>query len=73
MIIALFGITCVENPDRDYEAELKDIRYFISRDKKAFDRIEQKYFIDGKAADVAAIEIIETIIKPFCMTNEVEV
>ena len=63
----------IENPKRDNKAELKDIRYFISRYKKAFDRIEQKHFIDGKTADVAANEIIETIIKPYCAANGIEV
>ena len=62
----------IENPERDYKAELKDIRYFISRYKRAFDRIEHKYFIDGKAANVATNEIIETIIKPYYAANMIK-
>ena len=63
----------IKNPERDYKAELKDIRYFISRYKKAFDRIEHKYDIAGNTADAAANEIIETIIKPYCVANGIEV
>ena len=54
----------IENPVRDFKTDIKDVKYFISRYKKAFERIENKYAIAGKSADVAAIDIIETIIKP---------
>jgi hypothetical protein len=39
------------------------VNRFCARYKKAFERIEQKYYINGKAPSVAAHEIIETIIK----------
>jgi shikimate kinase len=55
----------IENLEIDLKENIKDARYFISRYKKAFERIEYKYDIAGKIADVAAIEIIETIIRPY--------
>ena len=63
----------IEDLERDLKTDIKDIRYFISRYKKAFERIEYKHDIAGKTADVAAIEIIETIIKPFCTANVFDV
>ena len=54
----------IENCEHDLKTDIKDVKYFISRYKKAFERIEHKYDIAGKTADVAAIDIIETIIKP---------
>jgi len=50
---------------RDRKTDIRDARFFISRYKKAFERIEHKYDIDGKTAYAAACEIIETIIKPY--------
>ena len=63
----------IENPERDRKTEISDIKYFICRYKKAYERIEHKYDIAGKAAITAAREIIETIIKPYCMANGREV
>ena len=63
----------LENPERNFKEELKDIRHFITRYKRAFERIENKYDIAGKSADIAAIEIVETIIKPYCSANGIEV
>ena len=54
----------IENPKHNRKAEISDIKYFISRYKNAFSRIEHKYDIAGKTAIEAADEIIETIIKP---------
>ena len=52
----------IENPDRNIKAEIKDTKYFISKYKRAFSNIENKYCINGKSAEEAAKEIIETII-----------
>jgi shikimate kinase len=54
----------IENHNRDRNEDIKDIRYFMSRYKKAFERIESSYDIDGKSPGAAAREIIETIIMP---------
>jgi shikimate kinase len=59
----------LENSKRDRKTDIRDIKYFITRYKKAFERIKYKYDIAGKEASVAAHEIIETIIKPYGMTN----
>jgi len=61
------------NFKRDRKDDIRDIKYFISHYKKAFERIEHKYDIAGKDASTAACEIIETIINPYCMANNVEV
>jgi len=63
----------IEDPERDWKEEIRDIKYFISRYKKAFERIEHKYDVDGKTADVAAHEIVETIIRPYGVENELKV
>jgi len=62
----------IENLERGLKTDIKDVRYFISRYKKAFERIEHKYNIAGKTANVAAIEIIDTVIKPYCTTHGIE-
>ena len=62
----------IENAERDIKTNIKDTRYFISRYKKAFERVEHKHDIAGKTANAAAIEIIETIIKPYCTTHGIE-
>ena len=54
----------VERKNIDMKEDIKDIKYFISRYKKAFDRIELKYDINGKSAEESAHEIIEAMIKP---------
>ena len=54
----------IENPVRNRKEELSDIKYFISRYKNAFGRIEHHYKIAGKAAVDAANDIINTIIAP---------
>jgi shikimate kinase len=54
----------IENQTRDIKADIRDIRYFISRYKKAFERVETKFNVAGKSADVASLEIIKLIINP---------
>ena len=63
----------IENSNRNVKEDIKDARYFISRYKRAFERIEHKYNIAGKTADATAIEIIETIIQPYAKAHGVEV
>ena len=63
----------IENPVRDVKTDIRDIKYFISRYKKAFDRIEHKYDIAGRDASTAAREIIDNIIKRYCMANNTEI
>ena len=52
-----------EVPDRDRRWEIKEIKKDITFYKKAFSKIENKYNINGKPADEAANDIVETIIK----------
>ena len=47
--------------------DIKDVKYFISRYKKAFERIELKYDINGKSAKDSAYEIIEAMVKPLLL------
>jgi hypothetical protein len=54
----------IENQVRNRKEDIRDIKFFISRYKKAFARIENKYDIAGKSADIAANEIVETVIIP---------
>jgi len=54
-----------DNPIEDYETdigfEIKDTKRSISCFKNAYDKIENKYFIDGKTAHESAMEIISMI------------
>ena len=54
----------LDNPERNRKEELSDMKYFISRYKNAFSRIENHYDIAGNSAINAAHEIIRTIITP---------
>ena len=58
----------IENLERNYKEDIRDIKYFISRYKNAHERIEHKYDIAGKTADAAAADLIETIIRPYLTT-----
>ena len=51
----------IENMDIDIFSEIKDTKYFISRYKKAFSWIENKYDINGKTAAEAADDIIDLL------------
>ena len=53
----------IENVESNIKNEIKDVRYFISRYKRAFSSIENKYDINGKTAYEAAKEIIVMIKK----------
>jgi len=53
----------IERENIDMKEDIKAVKYFISRYKKAFERIELKYDINGKSAEDSAFEIIESIIK----------
>jgi shikimate kinase len=53
----------IEIPDLDIKEEIRDVKYFISRYKKGFNRIESHYDVNGKDPAVAAHEIIKTIIE----------
>ena len=57
----------IESCERDIKADLKVVKYFISRYKKAFSKIENKYNVGGKSALEAANEIIGTIIMPLLL------
>ena len=48
----------IENPVTDYRADIRDIKYFISRYKSAFSKIDNHYFIDGQSAEDAASDIV---------------
>jgi len=54
-----------DNPIEDFEIdiahEIKETKRSISYFKNAYDKIENKYFIDGKTAHEAAKEIIDMI------------
>ena len=48
----------IENPEPNRKEEIKDIKYFISQYKKAHQKIQNHYHINGKSASDAADEII---------------
>lgn|GEM_PF-6747090 len=48
----------IENLDIDINREISDIKYFISRYKKAFSWIENRFDLCGKPVTQAADEII---------------
>jgi len=51
----------IENQKIDYEHEVRETKRSISYYKKAHEKIKNKYFIDGKTAQEAAMEIVEMI------------
>jgi shikimate kinase len=53
----------IESPNRNRKEDIRDIKFYISRYKKAFERIESHYDVNGKNPVVAAHEIIKTIIE----------
>ena len=53
----------IEDYIGDFEEDLKDVKYFISRYKNAHSRIEHKYYIEGKNAEETAKEIVKLIRK----------
>jgi len=74
-IVALNGLVneddnLIENPKRNTKEDIRFVKYVISHYKKAFERIEHKYDVAGKAPLVVAREIIETIIKLYGMAND---
>jgi len=49
--------------EAELKEELSDVKYFISRYKNAYSRIEHHYQINGKTAD----EVADDIIKLYCI------
>jgi len=54
----------IKRKNINIKEDIKDVKYFFSRYKKAFERIELKYDINGKSAEESAQEIVETMICP---------
>jgi len=54
----------IERKNINIKEDIRAVKHFISRYKKAFERIELKYDINGKSAEESAQEIVETMIYP---------
>ena len=57
------------NLETDRNQEIKDVKYFISRYKKAYSKIQCHYYINGKSALEAANEIINEILNPVILSR----
>jgi shikimate kinase len=59
----------IENQESDRKEVIRDIRYFISHYKNAYNKIQCHYQLNGKSAAEAAEGIIKEIIKPLVFSG----